>query len=128
MELPEAKPAGRHYEHDRVKVELPDGVLKYALIVSYDEAMKVYTVDLGGGVLSHGVEDSCITGIDHTGLWAGRHCIGRKVRIPHIGPREVDTQGTVRGYDDETSTYSVELKNGEIVDKLTFEQMKVPYE
>ena len=79
-EPPEAPPAGVHYVGDRVKVERTNGSISYATIVEYDEVMEVYTVDVGGGVLKYGVEESYITHVDHTGEWAGRHFIGRKVR------------------------------------------------
>ena len=56
---------------DRVKVERSNGSVSYATIVEYDEVMEVYTVDVGGGVLKYGVEESYITHVDHTGEWAG---------------------------------------------------------
>ena len=127
-EPPEAPPAGVHYVGDRVKVERSNGSISYASIVEYDEVMEVYTVDVGGGVLKYGVEESYITHVDHTGEWAGRHFSGRKVRVPHLGPREVDKMGTIRGHNDNTNKYSVAMESGKIVSHLTFEQIKVPYE
>ena len=62
------------------------------------------------------------------GEWAGKHFIGRKVRIPHLGPRDADKTGVIRGHDDATRTYKVQLETGKVVHGLTFEQMKVPYE
>ena len=85
-EPPEAPPAGVHYVGDRVKVERSNGSISYATIVEYDEVMEVYTVDVGGGVLKYGVEESYITHVDHTGEWAGKHFIGRKVRPPPLRP------------------------------------------
>ena len=88
----------------------------------------MYTVDVGGGVLKYGVEESYITHVDHTGEWAGKHFIGRRVRVPHLGPREADKMGTIRGHNDANHRYSVHMESGKIVNNLTFEQIKVPYE
>ena len=85
-EPPEAPPAGVHYVGDRVKVERTNGSISYATIVEYDEVMEVYTVDVGAGVLKYGVEESYITHVDHTGEWAGRHFIGRKVSRLSLAP------------------------------------------
>ena len=89
--------------------------------------MEVYTVDVGGGVLKYGVEESYITHVDHTGEWAGKHFIGRKVRLPHLSGRDADKQGTIRGHNERRSTRSCS-RNGRTVGQLKFEQMKVPYE
>ena len=82
----------------------------------------------GRGQLKYGVEESYITHVDHTGEWAGKHFIGRKVRMPHLGPREIDKQGTIRGHNERRDEYTVLLENGRTVGQLKFEQMKVPYE
>ena len=50
------------------------------------------------------------------------------MRIPHLGPRDADKTGVIRGHDDATRTYKVQLETGKVVHGLTFEQMKVPYE
>jgi len=127
-EPPEAALAGVYYVGDRVKMERTNGSISYASIFEFDEVMQAYTVDVGGGVLKYGVEESYITHVDHTGEWAGKHFVGRKVRIPHLGPREVDKTGIIRGHDDNTRKYTVALENGKILNDLTFEQIKVPYE
>ena len=92
------------------------------------QVMEVYTVDVGGGVLKYGVEESYITHVDHTGEWAGKHFIGRKVRLPHLSGRDADKQGTIRGHNERRDEYTVLLENGRTVGQLKFEQMKVPYE
>ena len=85
-------------------------------------------MDVGGGVLKYGVEESYITHVDHTGEWAGKHFIGRKVRIPHLGPRDMDKTGIIRGHRESSDTYTVQLENGKVLNHLKFEEMKVPYE
>ena len=90
--------------------------------------MEVYTVDVGGGVLKYGVEESYITHVNHTGEWAGKHFIGRKVRLPHLSGRDSDKQGTIRGHNERRDEYTVLLENGRTVGQLKFDQMKVPYE
>ena len=48
--------------------------------------------------------------------------------MPHLGPRDIDKQGTIRGHNEHSDRYSVYLESGKIVNNLKFEQMKVPYE
>lgn len=36
--------------------------------------------------------------------------------------------GIIRGHSDATNRYSVALESGKIVNNLTFEQIKIPYE
>ena len=127
-EPPEAPPAGVHYVGDRVKVERSNGSISYATIVEYDEVLEVYTVDVGNGILKYGVEESYITHVDHTGEWAGRHFIGRKVRIAHLGHRNIDKNGTIRGFSEARQTYTVEMESGKIEYGLKFEELKVPFE
>jgi hypothetical protein len=127
-EPPEAPPAGVHYVGDRVKVERSNGSISYATIVEYDEVMEVYTVDVGNGILKYGVEESYITHVDHTGEWAGKHFIGRKVRVPDMGGRDIDKNGIIRGHSEAMDTYTVSFENGKILGGLSFEQIKVPYE
>lgn len=59
---------------------------------------------------------------------AGKHFIGRRVRVPHLGPREADKMGTIRGHSDRSDLYSVHFESGKIVSNLTFDQIKVPFE
>ena len=127
-EPPEAPPAGVHYVGDRVKVERSNGSISYATIVEYDEVMEVYTVDVGNGILKYGVEESYITHVDHTGEWAGKHFIGRKVRVPSMGGRDIDKNGIIRGHNEASDLYTVAFENGKILGGLSFEQIKVPYE
>ena len=128
-EPPEAPPAGVHYVGDRVKVERSNGGISYATIVEYDEVMEVYTVDVGNGILKYGVEESYITHVDvDNGQWAGRHFVGRKVRIAHLGPRNIDKEGVIKGFNDATQCYTVHMQNGQVHHHLKFEDMKVPYE
>ena len=108
---------------DRVKLERSNGSISYALIVEYDEVMKVYTVDVGSGILKYGVEESYITHVDHTGEWAGKHFIGRKVRVPSMGGRDFDKNGIIRGHSEGSDTYTVSFENGKILGGLTFEQV-----
>lgn len=81
-----------------------------------------------GGVLKYGVEESYITHVDHTGEWAGKHFIGRKVRIPHLGGRDADKNGVIRGYNEQWETYIVAMESGAIETDVRYEEMKVPYE
>ena len=128
-EPPEAPPAGVHYVGDRVKVERSNGGISYATIVEYDEVMEVYTVDVGNGILKYGVEESYITHVDvDNGQWAGKHFVGRKVRIAHLGPRNIDKNGVIKGFNDATQCYTVHMDNGQVHHHLKFEDMKVPYE
>ena len=117
-----------HYVGDRVKVERSNGSISYATIVEYDEVMEVYTVDVGNGILKYGVEESYITHVDHTGEWAGRHFVGRKVRCAHLGKREIDKNGVIKGFNEHTQCYQVLMESGKMQHTLRFEAMKVPYE
>jgi len=127
-EPPEAPPAGVHYVGDRVRIVRSNGSESYATIVEYDEVMECYTCDVGGGVLKYGVEESYITHVDHSGEWAGKHFIGRKVRIAHLGGRDPDKNGVIRGFNEQWETYIVAMESGAIETDIRYEEMKVPYE
>ena len=76
-------------------------------------------------MLKYGVEESYITHVDHTGDVT---LIGRKVRIPHLGGRDADKNGVIRGYNEQWETYIVAMESGAIETDVRYEEMKVPYE
>ncbi len=149
-EPPEAPPAGIYYVGDRVKMERSNGEKSPATVVEFDEVMETYTLDIGGGILKYGVEESYIYGLlqdddkMYTTEWAGKHFVGRKVRLPHLPcwrcdhdallraatgivlDHECDKNGAIRTYDDRTKRYMVLMESGE-VETAKFEQLKVSY-
>jgi len=132
---PEAPPAGIYYAGDKVLVERSNGSTSEASIVEYDEVMETYVVDVGGGMLKYGVEESYITPVEHSKVRCGEHFEGRSVRIPHLKHmlaltrrvHEADLNGTVRGYNEKTGRYTVHMKSGAIERNIRFNEMKVVY-
>jgi len=132
---PEAPPAGLYYAGDKVLVERSNGSTSGASIVEYDEVMETYVVDVGGGMLKYGVEESYITPIEHSKERCGNHFKGRKVRVPHLSQMislmrtvtEIDLNGTIKDWNEKTDRYTVLMNSGLLERNIKFSQMKVVY-
>jgi len=133
-EPPEAPPAGVHYVGDRVLVERSGGQTSLGTVVEYDEVFENYVIDVGNGVLKYGVEESYLTPYETSSDWAGPckggggYFVGRRVRLPHLGRFEADKNGRIRGYDDVTKLYSVEMDSGVWKRTVHESQIKVMYQ
>ncbi|KOO31418.1 hypothetical protein Ctob_014918, partial [Chrysochromulina tobinii] len=138
-EPPEAPPAGVHYVGDRVLVERSNGSTSLGTVVEYDEALETYVIDIGNGILKYGVEESYLTPYETTSEWAGPskknklgfwegYFIGRKVRLPHLGGGNDDKNGTIRGYNETTGLYIVEMESGVMRKSVLPSQIRVLYQ
>ena len=61
------------------------------------------------------------------GYWEG-YFVGRKVRLPHLGPTDADKNGTIRGYNETTGLYVVAMESGVTRKSVLPSQIRVLYQ